>query len=112
MIIGRYHSLRKVVNEMKKLLLILILTGGLSALEIQTDKVAHLGIGYITADVVQSLKITGDKTIDNVVLPLSIVLIEALVKDAVIDSHYDQQDVNTTLFGAVLKVGVKYTIQW
>ena len=105
---------------MKKLVVVLALLLALGCqsygLTIETDKVAHLGIGYIVSDVVGSLKLTGEPTLDQVIIPLTVVILVATGKELLdsrqIGNRYDWKDWGYTVAGGTLKLGVKFTIQF
>jgi hypothetical protein len=111
---------RKGGYSMKKLIVVLVLLLALEyqsyGLTIETDKVAHLGMGYIVSDVIGSLNLTGDKTLDKIVIPLASVILVATGKELLdsrqVGNRYDWKDWGYTVAGGALKLGVKFTIQF
>lgn len=105
---------------MNKMLIVVLIFLALScqshALTIETDKVAHLGVGYIISDLTGSLHLTGDKMLDQVVIPLAVVVLVATGKELFdsqqVGNSYDWKDWGYTVTGGALKIGVKFTIQF
>lgn len=75
--------------------------------EIQTDKVAHAGIGYALADITYSIS-KDDTGQGNIPLALLVVGVVATGKE-LFDSRFDTQDLLYAIGGAGIALTVKIT---
>ena len=92
---------------MKKLIVLFVLTASIcyADLNLQVDKVAHFGVGYITSDVIHRV-ITPKDELGGDVLSLVAVMAMASAKEGLIDRHFDWQDWGYTVLGGLTNITI------
>lgn len=85
-----------------KYLIAIMLMSNIATAKIGTDKFAHIGLSYVFSETCSSyLKATGSDNLERFVACTVLTLAVTGFKEAVFDSHFDENDMLANGLGAI-----------
>ena len=93
---------------MKRLIaiVIILLVSTICSAELQVDKVAHFGVGYMLTDITCELSPKENQT-EAKLFGLGATMLLATMKESQ-DAHWDWQDWTATVLGSVVCISIKF----